>query len=128
MAEPLAIDKVEVLGVATQLPEVKRCYVEGVTIRCPCPTCGYVHEVDLGDDYIPGALDPTVYFSCWPDEEDKGCGAEWQVNLDVAIHFKPRSGEQSRVGCAKCQGYGKVPGPFTEERTQACPACHPEAY
>ena len=69
-------------GVATALPEQKRCYVPGIIVKSKCPKCGEPFEEDLGEQYLSyGGLDFSAY--C----RDEECGHEWGCYLKCEIRL-----------------------------------------
>ena len=79
---PYIPDAFTVEGVATALPEQKRCYVPGIVVKSVCPKCGTPFEMDLGEQYLSyGGLD----FHAYCRNED--CEYEWGCYLKCEIHL-----------------------------------------
>jgi hypothetical protein len=63
------MSKLIIEGECTQLPEVKRFYMEGIILKSTCPVCGRLAVRDLGWDYLSyGSM--VADFICEPDEDE----------------------------------------------------------
>ena len=78
----------KITGKAKGEIEVKRFYVNGVSIESKCPKCNHEKIKDFGDDYfsypvIGEHLD--VYFYCEEGDQAPYCDTEWTVKVKLNV-------------------------------------------